>query len=580
MAQPTSDSEPEKLDSEPAVLSSTSPSLDSEPAVLSSRSPPLDSEPAVLSSRSPPLDSKPKVLSFTSPPLDSEPKVLDAKATLESAFSRQTIKSLFPPAVDNPFTQHTRISAWRWACIVLMGTVLVPVRVSCIAFLFIFLWPVAALSTIGRRAQPTKPAKHWRRLMRPTLKFLFQVTFFLAGFLVKVKGKKATRDEARLFVAAPHSSFFDAIACVVAGLPSVVSASQNVNIPVAGRFLLSTQPVLVTRDDPNSRRTTREEILKRVTSNRKWPQILIFPEGVCTNRSCLVTFKLGAFSPGVPVQPVLLRYPNPLDTVTWTWQGFTGFQACILTLSQPFTRVEVEFMPVYIPNTQEKRDPVLFANTVRIIMANALGVPVTDHTYEDCRLMISAGNLQLPMEAGLVEFTKVSQNLKLDWDNIHQCLDKYAEIAVASKGGKIGIEEFANYLKLPLSEPLQQLFALFDRNKDGTIDFREYVIGLTVLCNPVNTEKILQMSFKLFDLDKDGFITEQELAAILRAAFGVPDLDVSTLFQEIAGPDSDHISYRTFKTFALKHPVYAKLFSSYLDLQAAYVYSLPQPVQA
>ena len=594
MAQPTSDFEPEKLDSEPAMLSSTSPSLDSEPKVLSSKSQLLDSEPAVIratsprldfepevmSSTSPPSDSEPAVLSSTSPPLYSEPAVLDAKATLESALSRQTIKSLFPPAVENPFMQHTRISAWRWASIVLLGTVLVPVRASCIAFLFIFLWPVAVLSTIGRRAQPTKPAKNWRRLMQPTLKFLFQVTFFLAGFLVKVKGKKATRDEARIFVAAPHSSFFDAIACVVAGLPSVVSASQNVNIPVAGRFLLSTQPVLVTRDDPNSRRTTREEILQRVTSNRKWPQILIFPEGVCTNRSCLVTFKLGAFSPGVPVQPVLLRYPNPLDTVTWTWQGFTGFQACMLTLSQPFTRVEVEFMPVYIPNIQERKDPVLFANTVRIIMANALGVPVTDHTYEDCRLMISAGNLQLPMEAGLVEFTKISHNLKLDWDNIHQCLDKYAEIAVASKGGKIGIEEFANYLKLPISEPLQQLFALFDRNKDGTIDFREYVIGLTVLCNPVNTEKILQMSFKLFDLDKDGFITEQELAAILQAAFGVPDLDVSTLFREIAGPDSDHISYRTFKKFALKHPVYAKLFSSYLDLQAAYVYSLPQPVQA
>ncbi|XP_061267210.1 lysophosphatidylcholine acyltransferase 2B-like [Bos javanicus] len=580
MAQPTLDFEPGKLDSEPAMLSSRSPPSDPESAVLSSTSPPLDSEPAMLSSTSPPLDSEPLVLSSTSPPLDSEPAVVDPKAALESAFSRETNKSLFPPAVENPFVQHTHISAWRWAYIVLMGTVLVPVRVSCIAFLFIFLWPVAALSTIGRRAQPTKPAKNWRRLAQPTLKFLFQVTFFLAGFLVKVKGKKATRDEARIFVAAPHSSFFDAIACVVAGLPSVVSASQNVNIPVAGKFLLSTQPVLVTRDDPNSRKTTREEILKRVTSNRQWPQILIFPEGVCTNRSCLVTFKLGAFSPGVPVQPVLLRYPNPLDTVTWTWQGFTGFQACMLTLSQPFTRVEVEFMPVYIPNVQEKKDPVLFANTVRIIMANALGVPVTDHTYEDCRLMISAGNLQLPMEAGLVEFTKISQNLKLDWDNIHQCLDKYAEIAVASKGGKIGIEEFANYLKLPISKPLQQLFALFDRNNDGTIDFREYVIGLTVLCNPVNTEKILQMSFKLFDLDKDGFITEQELAAILRAAFGVPDLDVSTLFREIAGPNSDRISYRTFKKFALKHPAYAKLFSSYLDLQAAYVYSLPQPVQA
>ncbi|KAM8791739.1 lysophosphatidylcholine acyltransferase 2B-like [Rhynchonycteris naso] len=495
----------------------------------------------------------------------------------ESALHLESSKSLYPPAVDNPFVQQTHITAWRWAYIILVGVVLVPVRVSCIAVLFIFLWPMAVLYTIGCSAHPAKPARSWRRkLLQPVLKFLFQLTFFVAGFLVKVKGKKATRDEAPILVTAPHSTFFDAIVCVEAGLPSVVSASQNARIPVAGKFLLSTQPVLVTREDPNSRKTTRNEILKRVTSKRKWPQILIFPEGVCTNRTCLVTFKLGAFSPGVPVQPVLLRYPNTLDTVTWTWQGFTGFQACMLTLSQLFTRVEVEFMPVYIPNDQEIKDPVLFANTVRINMANALGVPVTDHTYEDCRLMITAGKLQLPMEAGLVEFTKISQKLKLDWDSIHQHLDEYATIAVASNGGKIGIEEFANYLKLPISEPLRKLFALFDRNNDGSIDFREYVIGLTVLCNPTNTEKILQMSFKLFDLDEDGFITEEEMAAVLRAAFGVPDLDVSRLFQEIARQNSEYISYKNFKKFALKHPEYAKLFKSYLDLQAAYIYTLPQ----
>lgn len=39
-------------------------------------------------------------------------------------------------------------------------------------------------------------------------------------------------------------------------------------------------------------------------------------------------------------------------------------------------------------------------------------MPVTDHTFEDCRLMISAGQLTLPMEAGLVEFTKISKKLK------------------------------------------------------------------------------------------------------------------------------------------------------------------------
>lgn len=97
---------------------------------------------------------------------------------------------------------------------------------------------------------------------------------------------------------------------------------------------------------------------------------------------------------------------------------------------------------------------------------------------------------------------------------------------------------------------MEQLFASFGRNNDGSIKIREYVIGLTALCNPINTEKVLQMSFKLFDLDEDGFITQQELAAILWATFRVPDLDVSRLFQEIDRQNSEYILYKNFKKFA------------------------------
>ena len=104
-------------------------------------------------------------------------------------------------------------------------------------------------------------------------------------------------------------------------------------------------------------------------------------------------------------------------------------------------------------------------------MANVPGLPMTDHTTEDCRLMITTGNLQLPMEAALVEFTKISQILKLDWDNIHQHLDEYAAITVAAKGGKIAIQEFSNYLKLLVSEHPRHFFALFDKNNDDSIDF-------------------------------------------------------------------------------------------------------------
>lgn len=255
-----------------------------------------------------------------------------------------------------------------------------------------------------------------------------------------------------------------------------------------------------------------------------------------------------------------------------------SLQLCILTFCQPFTKVEVEFMPVQVPNDEEKGDPVLFASRVRDLMAKALGIPVTDHTYEDCRLMISAGQLTLPMEAGLVEFTKISRKLKLDWDGIRKHLDEYASIASSSKGGRIGIEEFAEYLKLPVSDVLRQLFALFDRNHDGSIDFREYVIGLAVLCNPANTEEIIQVAFKLFDVDEDGYISEEEFSTILQASLGIPELDVSGLFKEIAQGDS--VSYEEFKSFALKHPEYAKIFTTYLDLQTCHVFSLPKEVQA
>lgn len=53
---------------------------------------------------------------------------------------------------------------------------------------------------------------------------------------------------------------------------------------------------------------------------------------------------------------------------------------------------------------------------------------------------------------------------------------------------------------------------------------------------------VLFFSFlQLFDVDEDGYITEEEFTTILQAALGVPDLDVSGLFKEIAQGDS--VSY-------------------------------------
>ncbi|XP_027745660.1 lysophosphatidylcholine acyltransferase 2 [Empidonax traillii] len=477
-------------------------------------------------------------------------------------------QSFGPPTVPNPFVHPGRLGAGDKLRSVLQGIILLPLRATCLTFILLLAWLFASIATFCQRGRGSVPLKGWRRRMiRTTLSGLTRTAFFVMGFQVKVKGKVASLPEAPIIVVAPHSSFFDAIVCALTGMPSIVSRAENLSTPVFGTILSSLQPVAVSRQDPDSRKNTVAEITKRALSRGQWPQILIFPEGTCTNRSCLITFKQGAFVSRVPVQPVLLRYPNKLDTVTWTWQGYSFKVLCLLTMCQLFTRVEVEFLPVHVPTEEEKNDPILFAYRVRQTMATALNVPVTDHTFEDCRLMISAGQLTLPMEAGLVEFTKISKKLNLKWNHVREQLDTFAAIASASKGGRIGIEEFADYLKLPISDVLKELFLLFDRNGDGSIDFREYVIGLSILCNPANTEETIQMAFKLFDMDDDGTITEKEFASIIQSALGVPELDVSMLFKEIDADETGKLSYDEFKNFAFKHPEYASLFTTYLDLQ-------------
>ncbi|XP_066444586.1 lysophosphatidylcholine acyltransferase 2-like [Eleutherodactylus coqui] len=84
------------------------------------------------------------------------------------------------------------------------------------------------------------------------------------------------------------------------------------------------------------------------------------------------------------------------------------------------------------------------------------------------------------------------------------------------------------------------------------------------------------MAFKLFDIDGDGSITENEFSSLLRSSLGVPDLDVSKLFQDMDADESGKLCYEEFKNFFLSHPEYSKLFTTYLDHQKYYLHVLQQ----
>ncbi|XP_007901220.2 lysophosphatidylcholine acyltransferase 1 isoform X1 [Callorhinchus milii] len=464
------------------------------------------------------------------------------------------------PPVRNPFVHDIRLSAPEKAKIAIMTVTLFPIRLFLAAFMMLLAWPFAFLAEWGRTEKELeKPMTLWKKTLDFLLKVIMRAMWFAGGFhWMSVKGRRALPTEAPIMTLAPHSSYFDAIP-VTMTMASIVMKTESKDIPVWGTLIKYIRPVLVSRLDQDSRRKTVEEIRQRALSNGKWPQVMIFPEGTCTNRTCLITFKPGAFIPGVPVQPVVLRYPNKMDTITWTWQGPGALKILWLTLCQLHNKVEMEFLPIYTPSEEEKKNPILYANNVRKIMAKALGVPVTDYTFEDCQLVMSDSQLKLPVDTCLLEFAKLVRKLNLKPEKVEKELDELAEGAKKTKGKRMNLEEFADYLKLPICDALTDVFVLFDENEDGTIDIREYVIALSVVTRPSKTHETIKLAFKIYE-SAEATIVEDDLACILKTALGVNKLDVSKLFNAIDVNEKEKITHMDFYEFACMNPTYAEQY--------------------
>ncbi|XP_034031146.1 lysophosphatidylcholine acyltransferase 1 [Thalassophryne amazonica] len=462
------------------------------------------------------------------------------------------------PPFRNPFVHVLKFTPAEKAKIAVMTVTLFPIRLLIAAFMMLLAWPFAFLATVGRSETTVEPQCLWRRLVDRVLRTIMRVMWFAGGFhWMTIKGRRALPAEAPILTLAPHSSYFDAIP-VTTTMASIVMKAESKDIPLWGTLIKYIRPVFVSRSDEDSRRKTVEEIKRRAHSGGAWPQVMIFPEGTCTNRSCLITFKPGAFIPAVPVQPVVIRYPNKLDTITWTWQGPGAFKILWLTLCQLHNEFVIEYLPIYTPSEDEKKNPVLYAINVRRVMAKALGVPVTDYSFDDCQLAMAEGQLRLPVNTCLLDFAKLVRRLGLKPKNTEKVLQEYGNRARKLEGEKLGLDEFAHYLDVPISDMLRDMFALFDEHENNCMDIREYVIALSVVCRPAKTLETMKLAFKMFEAEEDGTITDSELVVILKTALGVDHLNVSHLFTAIHKDHKGKITFDMFRSFVEQHPEFAE----------------------
>jgi len=112
-----------------------------------------------------------------------------------------------------------------------------------------------------------------------------------------------------------HVSYLDAVVLpVVLNMPKFVSKSDVKSWPLFGALGKDLDFIWVDRNNPDSRGATVDAINNHVRTwkNRDRP-VVLFPEGTTSSGESLLEFRKGAFVPGKPVRPVVLKYTGAWD---------------------------------------------------------------------------------------------------------------------------------------------------------------------------------------------------------------------------------------------------------------------------
>ncbi|XP_059842813.1 guanylyl cyclase-activating protein 1 [Hypanus sabinus] len=97
----------------------------------------------------------------------------------------------------------------------------------------------------------------------------------------------------------------------------------------------------------------------------------------------------------------------------------------------------------------------------------------------------------------------------------------YKKFMTECPSGQLTLHEFKQFfglkgLSLEANAYIEQMFKTFDMNKDGYIDFMEYVAALSLVLRGKMEQK-LRWYFKLYDADGNGCIDRHELLNIIKA---------------------------------------------------------------
>eukprot|EP01080_Neovahlkampfia_damariscottae_P003699 gene3699-6513_t len=477
----------------------------------------------------------------------------------------------------NPFKPVHKWSTYEAIKTYILGPILVPIRLVIMGVLMFILNMLCRLSIMfwnPEKIDGKLPPLPWyrRAIVFVALPLFRSILAIMGIWWIDVKGELVSREETPIVIA-NHGTPFDGFVMNWLLFSSPIMRAESADNPILGPLYKAVQAIFVKRTTKESRKQVVEEICHRATTPG-YPYLLIFPEGTTCNGTAIITLKNGAFYAGKPIQPVLMRFPNQHWDPHWT-PDVVEWKLLLRALCQFRTYCEVEYLPPYKPNEEEKKNPTLFASNVQKYMAKHFGVPATTHSFQDALLLTFSTKYYEELELNFTIHDMIQQyGLKFEKDenDFEELLKVFASID-KNRDGKIDFDEFKNAViklskytetsqkKLQNDDYIKKLFKLMDIGENNSIDFKEFIMGVKMLDRKGVISKKddlshVKFAFTVFDLNADEEINFEEFQIVLQLAN--PEKDFKTISQEsdkyFEGIDKKGMSFKEFQTLCEKNP--------------------------
>lgn len=218
---------------------------------------------------------------------------------------------------------------------------------------------------------------------------LYRLLLFLVG-IVWVRNRRpgvaATAVHANCAVVSNHVSAWDAcllgmlLGCQMTGVakawvtkvPICATIARAHHVLALNAQSAKVAPYLGESSGGGHAKTATDQLSeyqRACAADTRLVRVLVFPEGTTHATDVLYKFRTGVFVAGLPVQPVVVRFPRHMG---WSKSILSHVIRC---LTQFASCVEVVWLPVHAPSSDERQDPQLFANNVQASMAAALALP-------------------------------------------------------------------------------------------------------------------------------------------------------------------------------------------------------------